>query len=94
MKIITVVSSLVIIIMCLLVVVWINNSQFKAKELGGTYTVNLPPNKKLITITWKKESLWILTKPMNETDIPEQYELIEQSNWGLLEGKVIINEKK
>ena len=44
MKIITVVSSLVIIIMCLLVVVWINNSQFKAKELGGTYTVNLPPN--------------------------------------------------
>lgn len=61
---------------------------------GGTTTINLEPNSKFVDITWKDNSLWILTKSMQENDIAETYFFEEDSNFGILEGKVIIVEQK
>lgn len=66
--------------------------QRRAKTSGGTATIELPRNTKLITTTWKEDSLWYLTHPMRTDEKPEQYEFIESSSFGLIEGKVLIIE--
>lgn len=66
----------------------------RAKNWGGTHKIELEPGQKLVDVTWKETSLWYMTKPMNSTDVPETYEFIEDSNWGIVEGKVIFIEKK
>ena len=68
--------------------------QTVAKNLGGTTTVDLDENRKLIECTWKEDSLWFLTKEMKEDDIAETYEFKESSNFGIIEGTVIIKEHK
>lgn len=66
-----------------------------AKNFGGTTTIELPENKKLIECTWKdSDSLWYLTRDMKENEIAETYEFKEDSNFGLLEGTVILKESK
>lgn len=68
--------------------------QQRAKKYGGTATENLPANQKLVTVTWKETNLWYLTRPMSATDVAETYEFKESSNFGILNGKVIIKETK
>jgi major membrane immunogen (membrane-anchored lipoprotein) len=64
------------------------------RQFGGTTKVELPKGKKLVTITWKDNDLWYLTKDMKDTDIAESYEFQEKSNLGLVEGLVKIKEVK
>ena len=66
------------------------------RELGGEMTIELEPNQKLELITWKGEenSLWILTRPMREDEHAETHTYYEDSEWGVLEGKVTIVEKE
>ena len=66
----------------------------RAKVWGGTMKVELSAGQKLVDVTWKENSLWYMTKPMNETDVAERYEFVENSNWGVVEGKVIFIETK
>jgi len=40
-----------------------------SRHFGGTINIDLPKNQKLITATWKEDSLWYLTKPMNNNEI-------------------------
>lgn len=47
--------------------------------------------KELLSATWKRNNLWILTKP--DTSTPTVYSLQEISNWGVLQGRVDIYEK-
>ena len=65
-----------------------------ARQWGGTTTVDLEPGRKFIDITWKDNSLWVLTKEMNEGDTAETYYFEEDANFGILEGTVIIKEHK
>lgn len=65
-----------------------------AKKWGGTVNVDLEPNRKLVNITWKDESLWILTKDSKLNDTPETYEFKEHSSYGIVEGRVVITETK
>ena len=65
-----------------------------ARKFGGNVEINLKPGEKLSNVTWKKDSLWILTKPMRPTDIAETYSFKEDSTFGLLEGTVTIKEHK
>jgi len=65
-----------------------------SRHFGGTINIDLPKNQKLITATWKEDSLWYLTKPMNNNEISETYVFQEDSNFGVLEGKVIFKESK
>lgn len=65
--------------------------QTRAKHLGGTATVDLPAGERLVNINWKETELWILTK--QDTTPPTTYTFQENSNFGILEGKIVINEK-
>ena len=65
-----------------------------AKNYGGTMTVPLQPDTKLVNVTWKNDSLWILTKPMEADDSAETYMFKEDSNFGIFEGTVYFVETK
>ena len=67
----------------------------RAKHWGGTMTSNLPKGEKLVNCTWKEGgSLWLLTKKMKDTDVAETYTFTENSSWGMIQGKVVIQETK
>ena len=65
-----------------------------AKSYGGTTSVDLPTGQKLTEVTWKDNSLWYLTRPMREEEEAETWTFQEQSNSGIMEGKVILKESK
>ena len=69
-------------------------SQVAAKSWGGSMTVTLDPGRKLVNATWKESQLWLLTtdRPV-ESEKPKTYVLEERSTYGVLQGKVIIEEK-
>ena len=67
---------------------------FAARTFGGTITVNLPDNQKLVNATWKNNSLWYLTKPMKGEDVAETYTFKEDANFGVMEGTVTFVEHK
>ncbi|QNR70375.1 hypothetical protein IAQ67_28890 (plasmid) [Paenibacillus peoriae] len=58
------------------------------RSLGGTQTITLEENQKLVNVTWKDKSLWILTRPAKAGEKPETYDFKEESNLGVLEGEV------
>jgi len=66
----------------------------RAKGWGGTATVDLPANAKLVTATWKDSQLWYLTRPMRKDEVAETLTLTEESSYGVLEGEVIFKESK
>ncbi len=63
----------------------------KARNFGGTETIVLDPNVRLVNATWKESNLWIITK--KDSSNPSTYYFKEKSNWGLQEGQIIIIEK-
>lgn len=69
-------------------------AQERAKSFGGSMTQNLPPNSKLVNVTWKETQMWVLTRPMREDEEPETYSFKEVSAWGVLEGEVKLVESK
>lgn len=66
----------------------------RAKNFGGTANVNLEPNRKLVTVTWKDDQIWYLTRPMDSSEKAETYNFQEESSWGVIEGTVVIIESK
>jgi hypothetical protein len=68
--------------------------QDRAKSFGGTMTVELQPGRKLVNVTWKETDLWYLTRAMRNDEAPETYEFQESSGMGVMEGKVIIKERR
>lgn len=70
------------------------NQNQRAKNFGGTAKIELQKNQKLVTATWKDNNLWILTRPMRESETPENYTFKEESSFGVLQGTVFISEKK
>ena len=70
-------------------------NQMLTRSFGGEMTIDLPKDTKLEMITWKDDdSLWYLTRPMTETDIAESYKFQQQSEFGVFEGTVYIQEYK
>jgi hypothetical protein len=61
---------------------------------GGTINIDLPVGEKLAEVTWKDNNLWYLTRPMREGEEAETWTFQEKSNYGVMEGKVILKEKK
>ncbi len=66
--------------------------QIRARNFGGSTTVNLQCGNKVVNATWKSVDLWILTKPMKAEDAPEEYTFSEYSAWGVIQGTVVIKE--
>ncbi len=65
----------------------------RAKQFGGTVTVDLPPGTKFVTATWKDTSLWYAYRNAQPDEKPEKITLKEQSSFGLLQGEVVFNEQ-
>jgi len=65
----------------------------RAKSFGGTMTVELPKNHKLVNATWKDEEVWYLYRPFRAGETPETHILQEDSKYGLITGKVKFIEK-
>ena len=66
--------------------------QARTKHYGGTMTVTIPAGRKLVTVTWKAETLWYLTRPIRLGEAVEEYEFKERSALGFVEGKVVFKE--
>ena len=71
-----------------------------AKKIGGSATVKLPPNTKLVNVSWKtdpktnKTSLYYLYRDMRKDEFPETYKYQEDSTWGVLESTIVIVESR
>ena len=66
----------------------------RARRFGGSQTIAIDAGKKVITASWKEGELWILTEPMTPNDEARTLEYIENSNLGIMEGKIILVERK
>ena len=86
------VLCLVVVITIAVLIVGCGNTI--SKNFGGTVVINLEPNTKLEVITWKDDSLWTLTRPMKDDEEAETYNYKQHSNFGVIEGEVIVKEKK
>lgn len=64
----------------------------RAKNFGGTSNIDLPKDTKLVTVTWKGDELWYLVRERKENETVETYTFIEDSSFGMMEGKVILKE--
>ena len=56
----------------------------RARNFGGTETIELPANRILVNCTWKETNLWILTK---DTLTNKMY-FNERSSLGVMEGEI------
>ena len=65
---------------------------YTARTFGGEATIELPEGERVENVTWKENSLWVLTK-QDPNKKPITYDLKEYSNIGVLEGTVHIVEK-
>lgn len=66
----------------------------RAKNLGGTMRVKIPSNEIFVNATWKESQLWYLTRPRLEGETNKFiYTFQEDSNFGLIEGKVLFSEQ-
>ena len=68
--------------------------QGAARSFGGSITLRLDPGVKLEEITWKNDSLWYLTRPMREDEVPETHTFQQSSEWGVFEGTVTVIESE
>ncbi len=80
------------ILVCLLIFVLAGCGQMAAKSIGGDITMDLEPGEKLEEITWKDDSLWYLTRPMREDEVPETHVFQQSSQFGIFEGSVTVIE--
>ena len=78
-------SKLTMVAITLLALVSCTDNQ-RARSFGGTETVKLEPNEKFINITWKQDNLWIIV----QDTVTGNYYAREKSNFGVLQGKVVI----
>ena len=85
-------KSLIVYGLLLVMLLLSGCTQGITKSFGGNMTLHLEPNSKLEEITWKDDSLWYLTRPMTEDDIPETHIFQQKSELGVFEGTVTIIE--
>jgi hypothetical protein len=88
---ITVITFLVITVACLLMS---GCGQMWAKKWGGTINITLNPGERLEMITWKEGgNLWLQVRARGLEEKAIRHEFREYSNLGLVEGKVVVQEK-
>lgn len=64
----------------------------RAREFGGTVKIRLPCGQKLSFATWKDANLWYAVRPFRAGEIPEVTTMIEDSDYGVMKGKVVFEE--
>ena len=84
----------VIVILFIVLITTACTENQRARNFGGTETIKLPAGQRLVIATWKQDNLWYLTEPMASDYSPRKKEFIENSSYGVLEGKVIFVESR
>jgi hypothetical protein len=72
----------------------ISCDNYMSRKFGGSTTINLEKGQKLVEATWKENSLWYLTEPMDSDYVPKTKTFKEDSNFGVLEGTVTFVESR
>jgi hypothetical protein len=85
-------KKLLFLLICILTLSCTEN--IRSKKFGGSMTIQLQPNEKLVNLTWKQSDLWVLTRPMKKEESPEVYKFTEKSGYGILQGDITIIENK
>lgn len=67
---------------------------YVTRNLGGSQTITLEKGQRLVEITFKRNDLWILTEPMDSDYVPKTKTFYENSNFGIMEGKITIIEQR
>ena len=62
------------------------------RNFGGSQTIELEKGQRLVEITFKDNDLWILTEPMDSDYVPKTKTFYEDSNLGVMQGKITIVE--
>jgi len=65
----------------------------RAREFGGTATVELKPGERLVNATWKEHDLWYLVRHRRADEPPATYEFREDSSYGVMNGTVVFLER-
>lgn len=87
----------IIFILCALVLIVASTScteTQRVRALGGTSTVNVEPGKRIMSATWNGENLFYLVEDMPRDYTPQDKELIESSEYGIIESKIIFHESR
>jgi hypothetical protein len=63
-----------------------------ARTWGGTQTIELKPGERVMNCTFKEDDIWLLLRN-DSASSPDTCFFVEQSSYGLLEGRVVIVEK-
>lgn len=66
----------------------------RARQFGGETTVSLEKGQKLVNATWKQDNLWLLTRDFKPGEEAQKYRFVEDSSFGMMEGKITIYESK
>ena len=67
---------------------------FATRNFGGSQTIELEKGQRLVEITFKDNDLWILTEPMDSDYVPKTKTFYEDSNLGVMQGKITIIEQR
>ena len=67
---------------------------FAIRNFGGSQTIELEKGQRLVEITFKDNDLWILTEPMDSDYVPKTKTFYEDSNLGVMQGKITIIEQR
>ena len=67
---------------------------FATRNFGGSQTIELEKGQRLVEITFKDNDLWILTEPMDSDYVPKTKTFYEDSNLGVMQGKITIVEQR
>ena len=64
------------------------------RNFGAYQEIKLEKGQRLVEITFKDNDLWILTEPMDSDYVPKTKTFYEDSNFGMMEGKITIVEQR
>ena len=81
--------SLVICICCISC-----TEQERARQFGGTATIDVEPGYRVMMATWKGDDLFYMVEEMPSDYEPHDKMLIESSSYGLIESKTIFKESR
>ena len=75
-----------------IIILGVASKQAGVRGMSGKMVVELPPDHKLVHVTWKEQQLWYLVRPMRPGEYPETNQFKEKSASGVMKGEVIFKE--
>lgn len=66
----------------------------RSRIYGGTMEIKVEPGKKVTMATWKENDLFYMVEDMETEYTPHNKELIEASNFGIIQSKVVFKESR